>query len=194
MRPALLGTTALIATSLLGARPAGADGLRLGLGRHYQAPAPWTIGQSQNVDPPGGGSGNPEFKQDVEIRFQGETQLDNGLTIGARIVLLGQSARSRETEEEADGAAAGSSNEGDQIDEVFAYVQGGFGEMRFGDTEEIRYQQTPALSTIRAPRFEMGERMASLLVSRIAAPSQRSRHVVVPTELVLRGSCAAPRD
>jgi LacI family transcriptional regulator, galactose operon repressor len=73
-------------------------------------------------------------------------------------------------------------------------VPGDMSLLGFGDTEEIRYQQTPALSTIRAPRFEMGERMAALLVSRIAAPSHRSRHVVVPTQLVLRSSCAAPRD
>jgi DNA-binding LacI/PurR family transcriptional regulator len=59
----------------------------------------------------------------------------------------------------------------------------------FGDTQEIRYQQTPALSTIRAPRFEMGEQMGELLLSRLQDRARPPRSVVLPTELVLRDSC-----
>src|SRR5262249_47516984 len=57
------------------------------------------------------------FKQDVEVYFLGETNLDNGLTVGARVELEGQTS-------------------GDQIDAVYAYFSGGFGEIRFGDTSE----------------------------------------------------------
>jgi hypothetical protein len=61
------------------------------------------------------------FKQDVEVYFLGETVLDNGLTVGARVELEGQTS-------------------GDQIDAVFAYFSGGFGEIRFGDTAEAMAQ------------------------------------------------------
>jgi outer membrane protein OmpU len=54
-------------------------------------------------------------------RGAGETVLDNGLTVGARIELEGQTST-------------------DQIDAVFAYVSGGFGELRFGDTGEALAQ------------------------------------------------------
>jgi LacI family transcriptional regulator len=59
----------------------------------------------------------------------------------------------------------------------------------FGDTQEIRYQQTPTLSTIRAPRFQIGEQMVTLLLSRLADPQLSPRSVTLPTELILRESC-----
>ena len=63
----------------------------------------------------------------------------------------------------------------------------------FGDSDEIRYHLTPALTTIRAPRFEMGAAMARMLLSRIENPGLRSRERILPTELVLRDSCRRQR-
>jgi LacI family transcriptional regulator len=63
----------------------------------------------------------------------------------------------------------------------------------FGDSDEIRYHLTPALTTIRAPRFEMGSEMARMLLSRIESPGRRSRELILPTELVLRESCRRQR-
>src|SRR3546814_5395376 len=51
------------------------------------------------------------------VHFKGETTLDNGITVGARVELEGQTS-------------------GDQIDETYAYFSGGFGEIRFGDEDE----------------------------------------------------------
>ncbi|HTO83828.1 MAG TPA: porin, partial [Methylomirabilota bacterium] len=65
---------------------------------------------------------NAVFKQDVEVHFSGETTLSNGLTVGAAIEMEGQ------TDSE------------DQIDKVYAYFKGGFGEVRFGDQEEAYAQ------------------------------------------------------
>ena len=64
----------------------------------------------------------------------------------------------------------------------------------FGDTQEIRYQQTPALSTVHAPRFEIGQEMVRLLLSRLVNPRLPLRSSVLKTELVLRDSCAPPRS
>ena len=64
----------------------------------------------------------------------------------------------------------------------------------FGDTQEIRSQQTPTLSTIRAPRFQIGEQMVALLLSRLADPRLPPRSVTLPTELILRESCGPVAD
>jgi len=53
------------------------------------------------------------FGHDAEVYFMGETTLDNGLTVGARI----------EMEAEEDN---------DQIDNVYTYFKGGFGEIKIG--------------------------------------------------------------
>jgi LacI family transcriptional regulator len=58
----------------------------------------------------------------------------------------------------------------------------------FGDTPELRYQQSPTLSTIRAPRFEIGARMVTLLLERLDDRRLPPRYVSMPTELVVRGS------
>jgi hypothetical protein len=78
---------------------------------------------AEDSDIPGQDSStrNYVFKQDVEVYFLGETVLDNGLTVGARVELEGQTSS-------------------DQIDAVFAYFSGGFGEIRFGDTGEAMAQ------------------------------------------------------
>ncbi len=58
----------------------------------------------------------------AEVRFKGETTLDNGLTVGAQIELEGENA-------------------GDQIDKSFVYWSGGFGRVsdRFAGRPDRRY-------------------------------------------------------
>ena len=70
---------------------------------------------------PGDNTSSDVFRQDVEVYFKGETTLDNGLTVGATIQLEGQQS-------------------GDQIDEVWAYFKGGWGQIRFGDDDDA-YEQ-----------------------------------------------------
>jgi hypothetical protein len=75
------------------------------------------------------------FKQDVEVHFTGKTTLDNGLTVGARIELEGQTS-------------------GDQIDEVWSFFSGGFGEVRFGDDDDALEQlcfEVPDASNVFGP-------------------------------------------
>jgi LacI family transcriptional regulator len=48
---------------------------------------------------------------------------------------------------------------------------------------------SPALSTVRQPMRELGERSVRLLLERIAAPDTERRRIVLPTELVTRRSC-----
>lgn len=121
MRAALLGTTAVAVVASL-AGTARADGLELRIGGRYLATAGGTIGEEADFRPTEENTRDVVFKQDVEVYFLGETTLDNGLTVGARIELEGQTSAN------------------DQIDSVYAYFSGGFGEIRFGDTFEALSQ------------------------------------------------------
>lgn len=114
MKNTLLGTTALVAAGVM-AGQAAADGVELGLGGYYRAAAGANVSEDfySGFDDPRFGA----FRQDVEIYFRGSATLDNGITVGATIQLEGNQS-------------------GDQIDEVWAYFQGGFGEIRFGDDDD----------------------------------------------------------
>ena len=116
MKKALLGTTALVAAGLAVGDAYAADGVKLSIGGRYMGAAGVILGEDSDFYSEGN-TRNYVFKQDVEVYFQGETVLDNGLTVGARVELEGQTS-------------------GDQIDAVYAYFSGGFGEIRFGDTAE----------------------------------------------------------
>lgn len=115
MKKALLGTTALIAAGFAVGDAYAADGVTLELGGRYMGAAGVVFEDADGFDDDD--FRDYVFKQDVEVYFAGETVLDNGLTVGARVELEGQTS-------------------GDQIDAVYAYFSGGFGEIRFGDTAE----------------------------------------------------------
>lgn len=120
MKKALLGTTALIAAGLAVGDAYAADGVKLSIGGRYMGAAGVLFAEDADGYAESS-TRNYVFKQDVEVYFLGETVLDNGLTVGARVELEGQTS-------------------GDQIDAVYAYFSGGFGEIRFGDTGEAMAQ------------------------------------------------------
>ena len=53
---------------------------------------------------------------------------------------------------------------------------------------------SPPLTTVRVPHHELGVQAAGLLLERLADPAAPARHVVLPAELVVRGSTAPPVD
>jgi len=124
MKRILLGSTALAAAALLAAHAAAADGVTLKIGGHYKGAAGAVLSEdfSASSGVAGSDARNYVFKQDVEVAFEGETTLDNGLRVGATVELEGQTTAD------------------DQIDSVYAFFSGGFGEIRFGDTEEAYAQ------------------------------------------------------
>src|SRR5262249_53022655 len=121
MRKALLGTTALIAGGLAVGDAYAADGVKLSIGGRYMGAAGVLFAEDADGYATSS-TRNYVFKQDVEVYFLGETVLDNGLTVGARVELEGQTQAA------------------DQIDAVYAYFSGGLGEIRFGDTGEAMAQ------------------------------------------------------
>lgn len=120
-------TTAIVACGMA-AGTALADGVELGLGGYYIGAAGANINEKffdgAGLDDPRLGA----FRQDVEIHVTGETTLDNGITVGVAIRLEGQQSD-------------------DQIDEVWAYFNGSFGEIRFGDDEDAMEQLAYGIPT-----------------------------------------------
>jgi LacI family transcriptional regulator, galactose operon repressor len=58
----------------------------------------------------------------------------------------------------------------------------------FDDIAATRHVR-PALSTVRQPMRELGERSVRMLLHRIADPAAAQNSVVLPTEIVIRASC-----
>jgi LacI family transcriptional regulator len=52
----------------------------------------------------------------------------------------------------------------------------------------------PPLTTVRLPHDDLGKEAARLLLERLADPDRPPREVVLPTQLVVRGSTAPPRE
>jgi LacI family transcriptional regulator len=52
----------------------------------------------------------------------------------------------------------------------------------------------PPLTTVRVPHHRLGIAAADLLLERLADPHAVARHVVLPVELIVRGSTAEPHD
>jgi hypothetical protein len=111
-KKALLGTTALLGTSLAVAPALAADGIKLSLGGFFRTAVLENI-DSHGKNDLGNRTYNDGVFSDAEIHFLGQTTLDNGLTAGVHVELEGENAS-------------------DQIDAAYIFFQGGFGEVRVG--------------------------------------------------------------
>jgi len=115
MKKVLLGTTALLGVGVMAGTAAASDGIKLSLGGFYRTSYQVIIDDDSEGEP-GNDRNTDNFLTDGEVHFNGETTLDNGLTVGVRIELEAE-------------------QEGDQIDESYAYFSGGFGEVRIGNDD-----------------------------------------------------------
>ncbi len=116
MRKGLLASSAIIGAGLVAAPAMGADGIKLGIGGFFSEAfmavidddGEGELGNERNTD---------GFFNSAEIHFSGSTVLDNGLTVGARVELEGET-------------------DDDQIDEAWISFSGGFGEARIGSIDD----------------------------------------------------------
>ncbi len=102
-------------------------------------------------------------RNNVEVFFNGNATLDNGIKIQARIELEGSSHTGGPTGVDADGNAVAptpgahlqpnAANSDDQIDEMFLAISGSFGKIVLGPTENAPVQMLtrplPAASPLR---------------------------------------------
>jgi outer membrane protein OmpU len=124
MKKLLLGTSALVAVGLC-AGEASAQGY-VGLGGFWRN---WAMYADYPSNARVNGSVPRDFwmTSNSEIWFKGETKLNNGLIFGFRVELEAWSQT----------AASGTATH-DQIDETWGYVKGSFGEIRFGEEDDVR--------------------------------------------------------
>ncbi|MBT6428101.1 MAG: porin [Rhodospirillaceae bacterium] len=128
MKSRILGTTSMVAAALLftGSAAQGADKIKLGLGGYFKA---YLVAGSQDdgAGQPGANLRSHKIAREGEIFFKGKTTLDNGITFGVDVQLEAETC-------------------GDQIDESFIYVQGGFGKIVIGADDpasDSMYMGTP---------------------------------------------------
>ena len=113
-RKLLLGTTAIIAGGVVVADMAeAADPLRLEI-RGYRNEYFGVSSTESDVDQEN--FGNTVLRSEGEVHFRGSTTLDNGIEIGVQVELEAAS-------------------QGDQIDENYVDISGGFGEFRIGSDD-----------------------------------------------------------
>jgi len=118
MKKLLYGTTALAAVGLLVGPAKAAEPIHLELGGFYQQFFGYT-----DTDKAANGStqvNNSSNYQNAEVYFKMVGELDNGLKIGGRFELEGE-------------------NSGDQLDQVYLTLSGGFGMLRIGAVNSGRY-------------------------------------------------------
>ena len=115
-RVALLGSTALFGAGMMTNTAMAADGIKLSLGGFFNE-AYMVVFDDHKEGELGNEHNTDGFFNDAEIHFTGETTLDNGLTVGARVELEGET-------------------QDDQIDEAWVYFSGGFGEVRVGSQDD----------------------------------------------------------
>jgi hypothetical protein len=121
MKKVLLGTTALVSAGLLAQQAQAADPIKLSVGGYQY----WGVAYAHNDNNPGTATipAEPGFNKgdhqvyfDGEIQFKGSTVLDNGLEVGVRFELEGET-------------------QADQMDETYAWVKGSFGTLQIGNND-----------------------------------------------------------
>lgn len=120
MKKLLLVTTAIAGMATV-ATPAMADALELDLGGFYRGYGLWADQDTVGVR-------DFDLRHDAEIQFTGETTLDNGLTVGVHT----------ELEVAEDNDAVGAGNDQD-LDEVYAYMEGSWGRVNWGQEDGAAY-------------------------------------------------------
>jgi predicted porin len=115
-RIALFGSTAMLGAGMVSAPAMAADGIKLGVGGFFNT-AYMAVFDDDSEGELGNDRNTDGLFNDAEIHFTGSTVLDNGLEVGARVELEGETAS-------------------DQIDEAWVYFSGGFGEFRVGSQDD----------------------------------------------------------
>jgi predicted porin len=128
MKKALFGTTALVAVGALAAPALAADPIEIGVSGRWYGYAGFALnGQNGGAGEPGENRRNHGLWHESEIRFTGETTLDNGMTVGVNIQLEGETVGEKEEKV------------GDQVDENYMYVEGNFGRLELGEIDGASY-------------------------------------------------------
>ena len=119
MKNILMSTAALAGLAFVAAAPARADepALQLGLGGYVSGYAVYT----DQDDAAGTSTRKFDLRKDTEIHLNGEVALDNGITAGAHLEILG---------DRADGGA---------VEESYLYLSSSWGRVNLGEEDGATY-------------------------------------------------------
>ncbi len=123
MKKVLLCATALVGVLAMSA-PANAAGLNMGVGGHFRGYGIYADNDETGSAAAGDDLRQFDLRQESELHFMGESTLDNGLTVGAKVELKTMN----------DTAATSS-----VIDESYLYFSGGWGRFNFGSADGAAY-------------------------------------------------------
>ena len=112
MKKILFASSAIAAVAFAG-QASASEPIKLSVGGYMEQ---WA-GFADEDNTATGGRKNA-FQSDTEVYFTGSTTLDNGIEIGARIELEGETST-------------------DQVDEQFLFINGGFGRIEMGKNDSV---------------------------------------------------------
>lgn len=120
MKKVLLGSTAIVAAGMIASAPSAiaAEKIKIGVGGYMEQWFGYASGDDNSTEDFSGF----DVKSDAEIIFKGKTTLDNGISVGVNVQL------------------EGNANAGDQIDESYLIIKGGFGEINIGSENSAQYK------------------------------------------------------
>jgi predicted porin len=116
MKKLLLGSSALLTAAALATPAVAEEPIKLTVGGFFKEAYMVVIDDDDEFEL-GFDRNTDGFFNDAEIHFTGSTVLDNGLEVGARVELEGET-------------------DSDQIDEAWVFFSGGFGEVRIGSDDD----------------------------------------------------------
>jgi hypothetical protein len=118
MKKILLGSTAIVTAGMIMSAPVmAAEKMKLSVGGYMEQ---W-FGFVSSDDGVAQDFSGFDIISDAEIHFKGKTKLDNGMSVGVNVQLE-------------------ASQNGDQIDESYMEVSGGFGKIIIGDENSAMYK------------------------------------------------------
>jgi len=174
MKKVLLGTTALVSAGLLAQNAQAADPIELSVGGYHN----WAFFFAKNDDNPAAGTlpaepgfnmGDHDLKFDGEVQLRGSTVLDNGLEVGVRIEIEGET-------------------QGDQLDENYAWIEGSFGTFRFGNDDPVATQMATAAPYLN---YVFGANSPTVFANGLSQFFARSASTAVGSSGTLRSRFAA---
>jgi len=129
MKKFLFSATAMVAAVTALSSAQASDPIKLGLGGYMQYMVVAADQDDDYTSANGKGVNNVDVLGDAEVFFTGETTLDNGMTIGVEVTL-----------------EAGTQDGDDDIDQSYMYLQGKYGKLIVGSTDDVA-----KLSSVMAP-------------------------------------------
>jgi outer membrane protein OmpU len=160
MKKHLLGTTALVAAGLFGlvdtaAAQTKVQPIQVSVGGYWGEYVSYT-NQDDVGDRTNGRDGKiTQFDEwsDKEIHFNGRTTLDNGLTIGFRLELEGNTDAT------------------DQIDETYMFIEGRFGRLELGSINNVQYRMGYNAPEAQTRPWSNEGNIFNVLVNQSGSPS-----------------------